>query len=1304
MGKYKYEKFQIKAGQKTYLLSRHDGDNWEGPCVEHFAKQKATKIGYFSSDRKYKYELAILNPAGTEYTFKICNKDGNTNGSMIVVINKTMYIGKYYTRDGFNGIVYRLKQGENVILQEYKHGILIDECIDEYIVNEDIARDLPFDAFFEETEVVERKIKSNSSNYVEWVVGDPTSHQHTLAVAEDRNEIRIGQYKNSAFNGLVMKISEENQIAYVLFYKDNKPLDDFKIIHATSASAYAIILKTDKGFVDYAYAEKDKKMQFSVIPLDENGNPNEAHKIVLPNSINPDAPKPYGKINTKLVPKHKVGLTAEKRLNRMIGLQNVKDEINKLKALMSKNPNQKFALNFAFIGNPGTGKTEVARLLAEILYDEGILKNKNLVETDRSGLVAEYVGQTAIKTHAVVQKAMGGVLFIDEAYSLKPTHEVDFGKEAIDALITDMENYKGEMCFILAGYEAPLKDMINTNKGFKSRVNHFIRFDDYTKEELKEVAKMMLEKARYTIDDDALNAVIDCVELERCTDEFANARTVRNVLEQTYACQAVRTLGTNDHNIILEDVNKVYKTDGDSEDKVKAIDKLSDLIGLTNVKKDILKMKALLAKKKASGQMADLNLNMCFYGNPGTGKTEVARLIADILHDEGILPTNNFIETDRSGLVAGYVGQTAEKTHKLFKSALNGVLFIDEAYSLANGSNNDFGKEAIDALITDMENYRGKICVILAGYKKPMENMIHLNPGFDSRINRKIDFPDYDMEELLEIAKMILKNKKYTITEDAIQEIGKILIFYSKFDNFANARTVRNVLESLTEIQALRTDIEGLKDNFLIKIEDVLEYESDHNINFENKKVEYHSFNLSYRDFVNYSKSHDVKKYVYENNHVVQSSVNIRVEKDGQVVGEGSGFFISPKGIIATCAHVVSGADSINVLVNFTTSSNQTITKDYKGEVIQINEIDDTAIIGILNSKIEFSFYPLELEKASYPKPLTEVVMGGYPFGGNRFEEISVTQGSVQSVNIDKKSVSKNYDIYVDLPGFPGNSGAGVINFKTGRCVGIFSGCAVGSQDNITLTINKAIPVKYLWKLLQYACDDYDEYLAEIEDQISYEPLSTKNCNLNMPECSNTEPNLSERNNVRKEDNFYFDNLNVRNYNQDILSNIHIVQGDITEFKGDAIVNAANKHLLPGGGVSGAVFKKAGFKRLSEACEKIGYCEVGNVVSTEAFDLNVKRILHAVGPKYDYDRNPERLLNSVYDRCFEFCSREGLNSIAFPSISTGTYRFPLNIAIPIALGQMVKHSRMVDDIYVYCYDEQTYNLYLEYFEKLKNYR
>lgn len=1307
MEKYKYEKIQIKAGEKAYLLSKSSNDSLEGLYIKHFAKQKVTKVGYLSSKNKYKFELEVLKSDGTEYTFKFCDENGNPSGPMIVVMNKTMYIGNYVTSDGFNGIVYCLKQGQNIRLLEYKHGILIDECSYEYTVDVDIAAKLPFDAFFEETEITEREVNTTKEDYTEWVLGNISPHQHTLAVAEKKKKTIIGQYKNKAFNGVAMEKLTQKECLQVLFYKDNKEQYDFHIIYNVEAKGYGIIMKSVKGFISFLYKEKNKKMEFSIIPLDEKHKPITEQKILLPNLINHDTKKTLENVSIKSIG-NSDEITAEDRLNKMIGLKKVKNEITKLKALMSKNPDQKFSLNFAFTGNPGTGKTEVARLLAEILYDEGILKNKTLVEVDRSGLVAEYTGQTAIKTHAVVQKALGGVLFIDEAYSLKPTHQSDFGKEAIDALIVDMEKYKGDICIILAGYDDSLRDMINTNKGFKSRINHFIEFDDYTKDELKEVAKLMLEKSRYTIDDDALNAVIDYVELDRYKVDFANARTIRNVLEQTYSCQAVRTLGTNDHNITLDDVNMVYKDDAEeSEDKVKAIDKLNNLVGLYNVKKDILKMKALLLKKKASGETLDLNLNMCFYGNPGTGKTEVARLLADILHDEGILPTNNFIETDRSGLVASYVGQTAEKTHQLFKSALNGVLFIDEAYSLANGSDNDFGKEAIDALIMDMENYRGKICVILAGYKKTMESMISLNYGFDSRINRKIDFPDYDLEELLEITKIILRNKKYTITEDAIQEIGRILAYYSQFDNFANARTVRNILESLMEIQALRTDKDGLIESYLIKLEDVIEYENDHNIVFEKKEIEHHSFNLSYKDFVNYAKGHNVRRYVYENDNVIQSSVNIMVKKEGQLVSEGSGFFISPKGIIATCAHVVSEADSINVVVNFTTSTNQIITKDYNAEVIDLNEIDDTAIIGILNPKIEFSFYPLELEKAPYPKPLTEVVMGGYPFGGNRFEEISVTSGRVQSVNIDKMSGSNNYDIYVDLPGFPGNSGAGVLNPKSGRCLGIFSGCAIGRQGDITLTINKAIPVKYLWNLLQYACDDYDEYLEEIEQEkarknnvdeayYSRDFIKPKFHSYRSESCLKPVKNQNK--------SAFEHNINVFDDRKELYSNIHIIKGDITEFVGDAIVNAANKHLYPGGGVSGAIFKKAGFRRLSAACEEIGFCEVGNVVSTDAFDLNAKRIIHAVGPKYEYDRNPERLLNSVYTRCFELCSKEGLNSVAFPSISTGTYRFPLNIAIPIALGQMIKHSNMIGDIYVYCYDEQTYNLYLEYFEKIKNYR
>lgn len=265
--------------------------------------------------------------------------------------------------------------------------------------------------------------------------------------------------------------------------------------------------------------------------------------------------------------------------------------------------------------------------------------------------------------------------------------------------------------------------------------------------------------------------------------------------------------------------------------------RLCQRASLSNVKKEIIKMKAILSKHK--GDLDKTNLHMCFYGNPGTGKTEVARLLANILYDEGILAENKFIETDRSGLVAEHVGHTALKTHKLIKDALGGVLFIDEAYSLANGVKNGVAQEAVDALIADMENYRGKICVILAGYKTQMEHLLSLNPGFKSRINRYIDFPDYSSDELLEIAKSMLISSKYSITDDALREIGRILEIEKTSESFANARTVRNVLESIYEIQALRTYHDDIDDSWLIKLCDVVEYEREHDVVSLSKSMDY---------------------------------------------------------------------------------------------------------------------------------------------------------------------------------------------------------------------------------------------------------------------------------------------------------------------------------------------------------------------------------------------------------------------------------------------------------------------------------
>ena len=260
--------------------------------------------------------------------------------------------------------------------------------------------------------------------------------------------------------------------------------------------------------------------------------------------------------------------------------------------------------------------------------------------------------------------------------------------------------------------------------------------------------------------------------------------------------------------------------------KTNALDELDKLIGLESVKTQLKRIRAILLKNKDSNEK--LNLHMCFYGNPGTGKTVVARLMANIFYEAGVLPTNKLIETDRSGLCGQYVGQTAPLTHKKVKEAMGGVLFIDEAYTLcAESSGEDYGKEAIAALLKDMEDYNGKFCVILAGYKEEMENMIALNPGFDSRINRKIDFPNYSVDEQVQIFDIMLAKKNYVITDDAKNKLLDVFERLSKGKHFANARTVRNVLEGLIEIQAVRTmeddDLENDNER-IIRKEDVEQY------------------------------------------------------------------------------------------------------------------------------------------------------------------------------------------------------------------------------------------------------------------------------------------------------------------------------------------------------------------------------------------------------------------------------------------------------------------------------------------------
>lgn len=236
---------------------------------------------------------------------------------------------------------------------------------------------------------------------------------------------------------------------------------------------------------------------------------------------------------------------------------------------------------------------------------------------------------------------------------------------------------------------------------------------------------------------------------------------------------------------------------------------LDSYIGLADVKeevKNLINMVNVYKLRRAHDlPTTDMSLHMVFTGNPGTGKTMMARMMARIYRSLDILSKGQLVEVDRSGLVAGYVGQTAIKTSKVIEKALGGVLFIDEAYALNGKGDNDFGQEAIDTLLKAMEDHRDDLVVIVAGYDGLMEKFIQSNPGLESRFNRYLHFDDYTLDEMLEIFKMQCRKSLYTLSPDAEQDV-KDFIYDENADGvtFGNARGVRNLFEQILTAQANR--------------------------------------------------------------------------------------------------------------------------------------------------------------------------------------------------------------------------------------------------------------------------------------------------------------------------------------------------------------------------------------------------------------------------------------------------------------------------------------------------------------------
>lgn len=548
------------------------------------------------------------------------------------------------------------------------------------------------------------------------------------------------------------------------------------------------------------------------------------------------SPKPYQKPKLTLE-------EAVSELDGLIGLEPVKEAITRIVKLVEYDKRRAYMLSiekteqpsyhFAFSGNPGTGKTTVARILADIFHSLGILETGQLVEVDRSDLVGGYMGQTAQKTREVIDSAMGGVLFIDEAYSLSAGNgeQNDYGAEAIEILIKAMEDHRNDFIVILAGYEGGMKQLLKSNPGLSSRINMQIGFDDFSDEELLEIARGLAKENHYTLTPEAERAFMVKVDQEKVAPQFANARAVRNIMEAAMRERAYRLSGKTlkeEDLVILEPLD--FGIDPEQlfgADLKGLMEELDSLVGLEEVKQQVKSiMNYVRAEKRREDlghQKNDLSLHMVFNGNPGTGKTTIARLISKILKSIGVLKRGHMIEVTREDLVGQYVGQTGPKTLEKVQEAYGGVLFIDEAYSLYSGSKSDYGYEAISTLIKEMEDNRDKLVVIMAGYPKEMERMLTMNSGIKSRVAYTIDFPDYNSEELAEIFETAASQQGFALTDEARQEVKGIFDSYvaRRDSHSGNARAARSLFEWTKLQQSNRLALDEEADLFTIEAEDI---------------------------------------------------------------------------------------------------------------------------------------------------------------------------------------------------------------------------------------------------------------------------------------------------------------------------------------------------------------------------------------------------------------------------------------------------------------------------------------------------
>ncbi len=665
--------------------------------------------------------------------------------------------------------------------------------------------------------------------------------------------ININEYRLEAFFQMVGKLYDRNRRTITLFSGDRKVLE--KLIkkydsvtgmfnHVIDTGNYEAeivkdkICKKVKKVGNLSNSAKNKISEY----VDKNykaGTQNEAEFIdkayeaiifdKFKTEYDNDNIEPENvEINTNS-PKLEEAL---EKLNKLVGVPEVKGKVNEILRYVEYQrkigEETNINCNMIFKGNVGTGKTTVTKIMAEILHSIGIIKTNKVIEVTGKDLIGSHLGETAPKTGRIIKSAIDGVLVIDEANTIMTSKgNADFPLEAVTTLCENIDRYKDRLVVILAGDIKEMSGFLSKYPALSSRMGFEIGFDDFSVDELVQIFKGKLDEKGYTIEDDALKRITKNIERTKIARNFSNARYVDNLIEKlilAHACSENKE-EKDLKKLVIQDVEDAESSNSEKNKTVDDILKeLNSLIGLADIKKVIDGFVSVLEFNKKLNRKTDFNMHMIFKGNAGTGKTTVARLIANIYYSLGYINKNKVVEVQSQDLIAEWLGQTGPKTQAVIESALDGVLFIDEAYSLMEhrGTNASYTAEAIATLLKAMEDYKGRLIVIFAGYTEEMMQFRDLNPGLKSRIGFELTFTDYTVDELVQIFEKKVHDQELEVDKKALNKVRKILEEAKKIENFGNGRFVDNMVQKVIIEHAKRlkdeNNLEVLK---LITEEDI---------------------------------------------------------------------------------------------------------------------------------------------------------------------------------------------------------------------------------------------------------------------------------------------------------------------------------------------------------------------------------------------------------------------------------------------------------------------------------------------------